>query len=120
MASNCALPSVRATTTPVPTIADRAFVNFTEEERIPVILRFDGDSRREATASAWVNRVVGDGERMLGLYLSAEARRVMSGASRIEVVHSGKTLTELPLAATPSLTELDACVVPPGHQGDSD
>lgn len=105
---------------PVLTIADRAFLPFTEEERIPVVLRFDGDPKREAPETAWVSSIVGDGERMLGTFLSAEARQAMGGAIRMEVVHQDKVLTELPLAATPSQAELDACVVPPGPKGDSE
>lgn len=101
---------------PVLTIYDRAFLPFTEEQRVPLTLRFDRDPARAASAEAWSSSVLGDGERMLGMYLRADARRGLGGASLIEVLHQGKVLTAIPLAATPSQAELDACVRPPGTE----
>ncbi len=101
---------------PVLTISDRAFRPFTEEQTVPLTLRFDRDPARVATASAWSSSVVGNGERMLGMYLRADARRALGGASFIEVLHEGRVLTAIPLAATPSQAELDACVQPPGTE----
>ena len=101
---------------PVLTIYDRAFLPFTEEQRVPLKLRFDRDPARVASAEAWSSSVLGDGERMLGMYLRADARRGLGGATLIEVLHEGKVLTAIPLAATPSQLELDACVRPPGTE----
>ena len=97
---------------PVLTVAERAFLPFAETDDVPLVLRFDRDPRREASATAWVSSVVGDGERMLGMYLRAAARKAFGGARRIEILHKGKLLADFPLAATPSQAELDACVRP--------
>ena len=104
---------------PVLTVAERAFLPFAETDTVPLVLRFDRDPRRQASASAWVSSVVGDGERMLGMYLTAAARKAFGGANRIEILHQGKLLADIPLAATPSQATLDACVRPPKTE-DSD
>ena len=105
---------------PVLTVAERAFLPFAETDDVPLVLRFDRDPRREATASAWVSSVVGDGERMLGMYLTAAARKAFGGARRIEILHKGQVLTNIPLAATPSQAELDACVRPPNPHSEEE
>lgn len=110
---------------PVLTISAQAFLPFTEEQTVPLVLRFNRDPKREASAEAWSSSVVGaneqgeDGERMLGMYLRPPARAAMGGATFIEVVHDGKVLTAIPLAETPSQADLDACVRPPKTE-DSD
>jgi len=104
---------------PVLTVSDKAFLPFLETDRVPLVLRFDGDPKRQASATAWSSSVVGDGERMLGMYLTAAARKALGGARRIEIVHKGKVLADIPLAATPSQAALDACVRPPKTE-DSD
>lgn len=101
------------------TVSERAFLPFAEDQRVPLVLRFDRDPRRVADASAWSSSVVGDGERMLGMYLTAAARKAFGGATRIEILHHGKLLADIPLAATPSQAALDACVRPPKTE-DSD
>ena len=105
---------------PVLTVAERAFLPFAETDDVPLVLRFDRDPRREATATAWVSSVVGDGERMLGMYLTAAARKALGGATRIEILHQGKVLTDIPLAGTPSQAELDACVRPPNENSEEE
>lgn len=105
---------------PVLTISDRAFLPFTEEMRVPVTVRIDGSRKRRFTASAWSSSIVGDGERMLGMFLDAGARRAFGGARRIEVIHAGKVLADLPLAKTPSRRMLDFCTRPKGLKGDSE
>lgn len=97
---------------PVLSVTDKAFLPFDETADVPLLLRFDGDPRREAAAVAWSSSIVGKGERMLGMYLRAPARKAMGGAKRIELLSNGKVLTDIPLAATPSQAALDACVVP--------
>ena len=105
---------------PVLTVSDRAFLPFTEEQDVPVTLRFDRDPKRVATATGWSSSVVGDGHRMLGLYLDARMRRAMGGARRMEILHRGKVLVDLPLARTPSRSALEKCVRPKGRKGDSE
>jgi len=106
---------------PMLTVSERSFRRFSESQRVPLVLRFNRDRNRQATAEAWVSSVVGNGERMLGMYLGADARKAIGGASRIEIVHKGKVLADIPLAATPSQAALDACVVPPkGEHSDEE
>jgi hypothetical protein len=104
---------------PVLTIDDSAFVAFPEYGRVPVTVRFDGDPKRTATATAWTGIVIG-GERSLGMFLDKRARRALGGARRIEVMHEGKTLLDLPLARTPSRAELEKCTFPKGRKGDQE
>lgn len=105
---------------PILTISERAFLPFTEEQTVALTLRFDRDPARVASAEAWSSSVVGNGERMLGMYLRPEARRALGGASFIEVLHEGQVLAAIPLAATPSQDELDACVRPASEHSDSE
>lgn len=105
---------------PVLTVSDRAFLPFSEEERVPVTLRFDGNPKRESRASGWVSSVVGDGQRMLGLFLNAPARRAMGGARQIQIFHRGKLLVDFPLANTPTRAQLDKCTRPKDQKGDSE
>lgn len=105
---------------PVLSVSERSFFSFSERDQVPLVLRFNGDRRREAAATAWVSSVVGDGERMLGMYLRAPARKAMGGATRIEIVHRGNVLADIALAATPSQAVLDACVVPPNPDRDDE
>ncbi len=101
---------------PVLTISEQSFLPFAEDATVPLVLRFNRDPRREARAEAWSSSIVGDGERMLGMYLRAPARAAMGGANFIEVLHKGKVLSAIPLAATPGKADLDACVTPPGTE----
>lgn len=105
---------------PVLTVSEKAFLPFAETDNVALVLRFDGNPKRQATASAWVSSVVGDGERMLGMYLRPAARKAMGGAKRIEILHKGKVLADIPLAATPSQAQLDACVRPPNANSEEE
>jgi len=105
---------------PVLTVSEKSFLPFAETDDVPLVLRFDGDPKREAEASAWVSSVVGDGERMLGMYLRPAARKAMGGANRIEILHKGKLLADIPLAATPTQAALDACVRPPNPNSEEE
>ena len=104
---------------PVLSLDDAAFVALPEYGRVPVTLRFDGNPKRIATGSAWTGIVL-DGERSLGMFLDATARKAMGGARRIEVIHDGKTLLDMPLAKTPSLKQLEKCTWPKGRKGDQE
>lgn len=105
---------------PVLSIVEHAFLPFAETDDVPLILRFDRDPKREVAATAWSSSVVKGNERILGLYLRPEARKAMGGASRIEVLHQGKLLADIPLAATPSQAALDACVRPPNSHSEEE
>jgi hypothetical protein len=105
---------------PVLSISDRAFLPFTEEMRVPLTVRVDGNRKRSFTASAWSSSIVGDGERMMGMFLDARARRALGAARRLEVIHAGKVLVDIPLAKTPSRAMLDKCTRPKGLKGDQE
>ena len=105
---------------PVLTVSEQAFLPFAETDDVPLVLRFNRNPKRQATASAWVSSVVGDGERMLGMYLRPAARKAMGGATHIEILHKGKVLSDIPLAATPSQAALDACVRPPNPNSEEE
>lgn len=105
---------------PVLTISDRAFLPFTEEMRVPVTVRLNRDRKRSFAATAWSSSIVGDGERMMGMFPDRRARRALGGARRLEVAYAGKVLVDIPLARTPSRAELDRCTRPKGLKGNSE
>lgn len=94
------------------TVADQAFRSWSEEDRPLVELRFDKQAGRRATVEGWVS-LGDDAASMFGLYLDGPARKAMDRATFLELSRDGKTVVTMPLAATPSQAELDACVPPP-------
>lgn len=99
-------------------LTDAAFLGWSESERPRVELVFDGDPERRVFAEGWATHAgEGSTSSSFGLYLDAQARRALGGATRMELRRDGKPVFDLPLAATPGQAELDACVPPPddGH-----
>ena len=82
-------------------LSDTAFDTWPQSDHVPVLLRFNHDAKRMVTVDAWVTHSDG-APTMIGFILDARARRALGGATRLEVVDHGKTLVDLPLAATPS------------------
>jgi hypothetical protein len=100
------------------TVSDDAFRTWSELETPKVELRFDRDPKRRATLEGWVS-LGGGTVGMFGLYLDATARKAMGEATTLELFRDGKLVVTLPLAATPTAAELEACVPPPST-GSSD
>ena len=100
-------------------LSDVAFDAWPESnEKLRLELIFDHDSRRRVSVGASVTHSSGI-PTMLGFELDADTRRAMGGATRLELLRDGKTIVDMPLAATPSQAEFDRCVPPP-NEGPSD
>lgn len=96
------------------TIADPVFKIWSESERPKVELRFNKDDARRASAEGWVS-LGGGSAAMFGLFLDAAALKAMGEATLLELSRDGKTVVTLPLAATPSAAELEACIPKPSE-----
>jgi hypothetical protein len=93
-------------------LSDSAFLPWSDSDRPRVELMFDHDPKRRITVEGWTTH--GDNDSVeFGLYLGAEGRHSMGGATWLELRRDGKLVMEQPLAGTPSQAELDACVGPP-------
>jgi len=104
---------------PVLTVADPVFFRIGESESPRVTLRIDGDRSRKIVLKDWSTHV-GTETAMLGMYLTARARRILDGARRIEIAIGGELLLDLPVAAMPSAAELQACVFPKSVRSDTE
>lgn len=94
--------------------SDAAFMAWSESERPRVELIFNHDPKRRVFVEGWATHGgAGSTSSSFGFYLDAAARRAMGKATRVELRRNGKPVIGLPLAATPSKAELDACVPPP-------
>ena len=51
----------------------------------------------------------------LSAYLDADARRLVGGATSVQLWRGGKLLVDVPLENTPSAKQLNACVRRDGH-----
>lgn len=93
---------------------DPAFLDWSEEERPQVELIFDRDPAKRVLVNGWATHGgEGSTSSSFGLYLDAAARRGLSGATQLELRRDGRPVIDLPLAATPNLAALEACVPPP-------
>ena len=102
---------------PVLTVSDPVFLRFGEELRPRIVLRANGQASRSVTLESWSSHV-GTETAMLGMFLTPRARRVLGGATRIQILSGGKVLIDMPMTATPGKAALDACVQPPNPNGD--
>jgi hypothetical protein len=93
-------------------LSDLGFDAWPETNQIRVELIFNHDPERRVSVIGWTTHI-SEAPTMLGFYLDAEARRALGGATRLELLRDGKTIVDMPLAATPSQAELDRCVPPP-------
>lgn len=100
---------------PVLHFDDRVFLAISEEDRPMVTLRADGNGERAVQLESWSTH--GTDSASLGMYLTAEARRALGGAKRIELTLDGRTLLDLPMENFPTQAELDNCFQPNAGTG---
>lgn len=100
------------------TLADPVFSTWRVDEFPQVELRFNQDPKRSFVAEGWVSHLEGDWG-LFGLYLADDAPRMMDRATLLEIRRDNALVFTLPLAATPSQAELEACRPQPGS-GHSD
>jgi hypothetical protein len=79
-----------------------------------------GDPARRVPVEAWAGNAGGQTPGSIGFYMSADMRRLVGGATSVQVWEDGKPVYHAILAGTPSATELDACVRPPSENSDQE
>lgn len=103
------------------TLNHPAFLGWSELERPQVELTFDQDPAKRVLVRGWATHGgAGSTSSMFGLYLDAAARRALGGARRLVMRRVGRPVIDLPLAATPSVAMLDACVPPKDKHNDEE
>ncbi len=102
---------------PVFDFVDRAFYGWSDSERHSIEISV-GDRAKRLVASAWGSGAVGQGS--IGFYVGPELRKLIGGATSLQVWKDGKPVFNTALANTPTTAELDACVQPPGWDVDSE
>jgi len=102
------------------TLSDPVFKTWSESEFHKVELRFNKDAKRRAVTEGWVS--LGGGQvSMFGFYLDKAAMTAMDRATLLELRRKGELVVTLPLANTPTKTELEACLPDPNApRGDSE
>jgi hypothetical protein len=101
------------------TLANPAFAAWSDEERPRVLLLFNGDPRRRVVANGWSTHG-NDGQASFGIELQKRSLGAMAGATGFELHRDGKSIMILPLAKTPSLADLKACIPVPSAHSDSE
>ena len=103
---------------PIFDLVDHAFDGWSGDGR-HVIEVSAGDAARRLPATAWADSVVDETPGGIGFYMNAEMRKLIGGATSVQIWKDGKPVFNAALAKTPSAAELDACVRPPKTE-DSD
>lgn len=104
---------------PMIQLVDRAFTGWSDSEqhRIEVSV---GDPERRLAVNAWA----GSGDAQMpgsaSFYMDAEMRKLIGGATSLQIWKDGKAVFNSMLAGTPSVAELDACVRPPTDPAHTD
>lgn len=81
-------------------------------DRIPVSLRLDGDPSK--TVQTLANHADEDSSSVLTVMLEQPARKLISSATRLELLRNGQVVLELPMASNPTAAQLEACDPNPG------
>ena len=97
---------------PVVHFVDHAFDSWDEnlDHQIEISV---GDPARRLSASAWTGSGNAEMPGMIGFDLSAELRKLIGGATSLQVWKDGQPVYNAALAETPTAAELDACVGAP-------
>ncbi len=101
------------------TLAHPAFAAWSDEERPRVELLFNADPRRHVIADGWSTHG-SDGQASFGIEIPKESLAAMAGATRLELRRDGKSIMVVPLAKTPSLAVLKACLPVQGGPSDAE
>jgi hypothetical protein len=104
---------------PVFHLVDHAFDAWSdsEEHRIEISA---GDPTRRVSAKAWAGSGDDKMPGSVGFYMSPDMRRLIGGATSVQVWKDGKPVSNAVLAETPTAAELDACVRPFSEHSDQE
>jgi len=103
---------------PVFDLVDNAFFSWSDSGRHAIEVS-TGDPGRRLPASAWASNAGGAAPGGIGFYMNADMRKLIGGATSVQIWKDGKPVFNAVLAKTPTAAELDACVMPP-KSDDSD
>jgi hypothetical protein len=98
---------------------DKAFVAWSEEGRHRVQVRLNGDPKRQFEAEGWSTHVSAE-RAIFSLDLDAKGRRMLGGATHLELLRDGQSILQMLLANTPGRRELDRCVPRRSKTSDSE
>ena len=104
---------------PIIDFVDMAFFHWSDSER-HVIEVSVGDPKRRLPASAWSSNAGGQTPGSATFYMNAELRKLIGGATSLQIWKDGKPVFHTLLANTPSAAQLDACVRPPSDPEHTD
>ena len=103
---------------PMINFVDRAFDGWSDSERHAIEVSV-GDPKRRLPASAWASKG-SEAPGSAAFYMDAPMRRLIGGATSLQIWKGGKPVFNTRLANTPSAAELDACIQKPGWDVDSE
>jgi len=104
---------------PVFELVDSAFYDWSDSGRHAIEISA-GDPARRVPVEAWAGNAGGQSPGSIGFYMSADMRRLVGGATSVQVWKDGMAVYHAVLAETPSAAELEACVRPPSENSDQE
>lgn len=104
---------------PMIDFVDRAFYDWSDSEDHLIEVSV-GDPNRRLPAKAWAGNAGGQTPGSAAFYMNAEMRKLIGGATSLQIWKDGKPMFNTLLANTPSAAELDACVRPPSDPEHTD
>ena len=104
---------------PIIDFVDYAFYDWSDSERHAIEVSV-GDPARRLRASAWSSNAGGQTPGSATFYMNAEMRRLIGGATSLQIWKDGKPVFNTLLAGTPTAEQLDACVRPPSDPEHTD
>lgn len=104
---------------PVIDFVDRAFYSWSDSEEHKIEISV-GDPARRVPATGWAGNAGGQTPGSLGFYAGPELRKLIGGATSLQVWKDGKPVFNAALSGTPTTAQLDACVRPPSNPDETD
>ena len=104
---------------PLIDFVDYAFDGWSARERHAIEVSV-GDPARRLPVSAWSSNADGQAPGSATFFMNAEMRRLIGGATSLQIWKDGKPVFNTILAGTPTAAQLDACVRPPSDPADTD
>lgn len=104
---------------PMIDFVDRAFYDWSDSEDHLIEVSV-GDPNRRLPAKAWAGNAGGQTPGSAAFYMNAEMRKLIGGATSLQIWKDGKPVFNTLLANTPSAADLDACVRPPSDPEHTD
>lgn len=104
---------------PLIEFVDMAFFDWSDSERHAIEVSV-GNPNQRLPASAWSSNAGGQTPGSAAFYMDAELRKLIGGATSLQIWKDGKPVFHTLLANTPTTAQLDACVRPPSDPEHTD